>query len=204
MTSKPTNCTSGLERALQCARVAEENKAQDIVILDMDMPNLNGLQAAPKIREAAPAAKIIALTLHESAEMVRRALELGAHGFVFKSDLAERLVTALQEISRAKPFLTPKASDMVRESLRSERETLGGDACSLPTPREAQVIRLLSEGKANKEIAAALGITVRTAEAHRCNLMRKLRLHSLADLIHYALRHGLAPACLPENPKGPA
>lgn len=176
----------------------------DIVILDMDMPNLNGLQAAPKIREAAPAAKIIALTLHESAEMVRRALEAGAHGFVLKSDLAERLVTALEEISRVRPFLTPKASDIVHQSLHSARGPLGGDSHCVPTPREVQVIRLLSEGKANKEIAADLGITVRTAEAHRSNLMRKLRLRSLADLIHYALSHGLAPTRSPESPEAQA
>lgn len=177
----------------------------DIVILDVDMPNLNGLQAAPKIREAAPDAKIIALTLHESAEMVRRALEAGAHGFVLKSDLAERLVTALQEISRVKPFLTPKASNIVRESLSSGQEPQRvGDSHSVPTPREVQVMRLLSEGKANKEIAADLGISVRTAEAHRSNLMRKLRLRSLADLIHYALSHGLAPTRSPESPEAQA
>ena len=177
----------------------------DIVILDMDMPNLNGLQATPRIREAAPAAKIIALTLHESAEMVRRALEAGAHGFVLKSDLAERLVTALREISSVKPFLTPKASDIVYESLRTGREPqLVEDSHCVPTPREVQVIRLLSEGKANKEIAAALGITVRTAEAHRSNLMRKLRLRSLADLIHYALSHGLAPTRSPGSPESNA
>ena len=178
----------------------------DIVILDIDMPNLNGLEAAPKIREAAPAAKIVALTLHESGEMVRRALDAGAHGFVLKSDLADRLVTALNEITDAKPFLTPKASDIVmREFVFAEKSQGGAGSPSALTRREAEVIRLLAEGRANKEIAVALGISVRTAEAHRANIAKKLGLHSLAELIRYAIRQGLATNAVPElgRPKRP-
>jgi len=165
----------------------------DIVILDIDMPKLNGLEATPLIREAAPHAKVVILTLHESGEMVHRALEAGARGLVLKSDLAERLITALTEISRSKLFLTPKVSEIVmQEFLRRDKAIRAAASNKVkPSQREIAVIQLLSQGKANKEIAAELGISVRTAEAHRANAMRKLGLRSLAELIRYALEHGL-------------
>jgi DNA-binding NarL/FixJ family response regulator len=171
------------------------------IILDIDMPGLNGLEATPKLREVVPDAKIIILTLHETAAMVRRALEAGAHGFVLKSDLAEGLLTALKGIPSAKPFLTPKASDLVMQDLirrQSEPEHAGGPE-PRPTSRETEVLRLLASGKANKEIAAALGISVRTAETHRANIMKRLGLHSVAELVHYAIRHGLATGNLAEK-----
>lgn len=178
-----------------------EKLKPDIVILDIDMPNLDGLQAARRIRESTSRTKIVILTLHESGEMVRRALEAGAQGLVLKSEVGERLVTALEEISRRKIFLTPKASDIVmRDFLANEV-----DSQPKPTSREVQVIRLLAEGKANKEVAVALGISVRTVEVHRANLMKKLDLHSLAEIVHYALRYGLAaqPAQTGSPPHGP-
>lgn len=161
----------------------------DIVILDIDMPKMNGLEATRRIRESTSRTKIVILTLHESGEMVRRALEAGAQGLVLKSEVGERLVTALKEISGRKIFLTPKASDIVmRDCLANE-----ADSQPKPTVREVQVIRLLAEGKANKEVAAALGISVRTAEVHRANLMKKLGLRSLPEIVHYAIRNGLTP-----------
>jgi DNA-binding NarL/FixJ family response regulator len=186
--------------AIEKARVLKP----DIVILDIGMPGLDGLKAAPQIRDAAPNTKIIVLTLHESGEMLRRALEAGALGVVLKSDLGDRLVAALNEISHGRHFLTSKACDLVvRSSLPPETDKRTHDASrQRPTPREAEVICLLAEGKANKEIAAALGISVRTAEAHRAHLMKKLSLHSLAEVIHYALRHGIATTKPPES-KGP-
>jgi DNA-binding NarL/FixJ family response regulator len=165
----------------------------DIVILDLDMPKMNGLEATPRIREALPHAKIVILTLHESGEMVRRALEAGARALVLKSDLAERLLTALHEISSSKLFLTPKVSEIVmQEFLERDRADTTSEPEKKLTARELEVVRLVCEGKANKEIADALGITVRTAEAHRLNVMRKLELHSLAELVRYGLQHGLA------------
>jgi len=171
----------------------------DVVILDINMPNLNGLEATPQIREAAPTAKILILTLHESAEMVRRALEAGAQGFVLKSDLAQGLVTALKEISRSKVFLTPKASDIVvQEFLRGNgAEKSAAKPEVTPTLREREVIRLLAEGRTNKEIAAALGIGVRTAETHRANIMKKLDFRSLAELIQYAINTGMVARSVP-------
>lgn len=165
----------------------------DVVILDLDMPGMNGLEATPRIREAAPSAKIIILTLHESAEMVRRALDAGAQGLVLKSDLATGLITALTAISHAKVFLTPKASKIVMQEFLSVAPSSKSPASKdiKPTAREQEVIRLVSEGRSNKEVAAALGIAIRTAEAHRANIMKKLGLNSLAELIRYALQHGM-------------
>jgi DNA-binding NarL/FixJ family response regulator len=172
----------------------------DVIILDIDMPKLNGLEATPLLRQAAPDTKIVVLTLHESGEMVRRALEAGAQGFVLKSDLAERLVTAVQEISHAKLFLTSQVSELVTRALHyAQDEKHLPEPRPKPSSREVEVIRLLAEGRANKEIAATLGISVRTAETHRANIMRKLCLRSLAELVHYAIRNGMTATGQPNT-----
>lgn len=160
-----------------------------IVILDIDMPHLNGLDAARQVREAVPEAKILMLTLHESGEMLRRALQTGAQGVVLKSDLAESLVAVLKKISGSKTVLTPKVSDiMMREFLQDANEEKSAPTAKIKaTLREQEVTRLLAEGRTNKEIAAALGISVRTAETHRANIMKKFSFRSLAELIRYTL-----------------
>ncbi len=128
--------------------------------------------------------------------MVRRVLEAGARGYVLKSDLAEYLVRAVRDVSAGKRFLTPKVSEIVLKGFLKtgkqpeQTERSQGHLA----PREMEILRLLAEGKANKEIAALLGITVRTVETHRAKIMLKLGLHSLAELIHYALRHGIVSA----------
>jgi DNA-binding NarL/FixJ family response regulator len=174
--------------------VERANKLKpDLVILDISMPDLDGLQLIRQIRESLPDVKVLILTMHESDQMVRRVLEAGAHGYVLKSDLAACLVKGVKHISDGKRFLTPKVSEIVLESfLRTEsyhQKTQQPQA--RPTPREMEIIRLLAEGKANKEIAALLGITVRTVETHRAKIMAKLGIHSIAELIHYAMRRGV-------------
>lgn len=163
----------------------------DIAIVDLTMPDLDGLQATRQIREKSPATKVVVLTMHESDQMVRRVLDAGALGYVLKSDLATHLVKAVKSVSSGKLFLTPRVSDIVlRGFLKNGTETgLMQQSQVRPTPREAEIIRLLAEGKANKEIAAELGITVRTVETHRAKIMLKLSLHSVAELIHYAIRN---------------
>lgn len=165
----------------------------DLAILDISMPDLDGLQVTRQIREALPNAKVLILTMHESDQMVRRVLGAGAHGYVLKSDLAACLVKGVKHISDGKRFLTPKVSAIGLESfLRTEshhQKTQQPQA--RPTPREMEIIRLLAQGKANKQIAALLGITVRTVETHRATIMVKLGLHSIVELIHYAVRHGV-------------
>ena len=162
----------------------------DVAIVDISMPDLDGLQATCQIREAVPATKVVVLTMHESDQMVRRVLDAGALGYVLKSDLAAHLVKAVKNVSAGKLFLTPRVSAIVLKGFLktgnqpdpTEHSQAG------PTPREAQIIRLLAEGNANKKIAAELGITIRTVETHRARIMLKLGLHSLAELVHYAIR----------------
>jgi DNA-binding NarL/FixJ family response regulator len=166
----------------------------DVLVVDIGMPELDGVEVARQIREGVPSTKVLVLTMHESDQMVKRALDAGALGYILKSDLTECLARAVKAVSEGKRFLTPKVSEIVLDGFlktKSQRQQ-GEQAGARITPRESEIIRLLAEGKANKEIAAQLGITVRTVETHRAKIMLKLGLHSLAELIHYAMRHGIA------------
>lgn len=166
----------------------------DVIILDIGMPSFDGLEATRQIREAAPKTEILILSMHESNQMVRRALEAGARGYVLKSDLAGHLVKAVNGVSKGKFYLTPKVSEIVLKGfLKTGKEAQQAEnSQARPTPRETEIVRLLAEGKANKEIASELGIATRTVETHRAKIMLKLGFHSLSQLIHYAIRHNLA------------
>src|SRR5437899_3119829 len=131
----------------------------DVAILDISMPDLDGLQATRRIREAVPTTEVVVLTMHESDQMVRRVLEAGARGYVLKSDLATHLLKAVKHVSAGKLFLTPRVSEIVvRGFLKTGNESdLTEHSQARPTPREVEIIRLLAEGRANKEIAAKLG-----------------------------------------------
>jgi DNA-binding NarL/FixJ family response regulator len=164
----------------------------DVAILDISMPELDGVEVVRQIREAVPNTRVLVLTMHESDQIVRRTLDVGACGYLLKSDLAEYLVKAVKAVSEGKRFFTPKVSEIVLEGfLKAGGRNSHPLVRTQPTPRELEIIRHLAEGKVNKEIAWELGIAVRTVEAHRANIMHKLGLHSLAELIHYALRHGM-------------
>jgi len=163
----------------------------DVAVVDISMPELDGVEVARQIREAVPDTKVLMLTMHESDQMVRRALEAGARGYLLKSDLTECLAKAVDAVSKGKRFLTPKVSEIVLDGFlkpRSQHQH-GRRAGPGTTPRELEIIRLLAEGKTNKEIAALLGIAVRTVETHRAKIMLKLGLHSVAELVHYAMRN---------------
>src|SRR5438132_10582114 len=171
-----------------------------VAILDISMPELDGVEVVRQIREAVPHTKVLVLTMHESDQMVLRALDAGAHGYILKSDLTDSLPIAVRAIAEGKRFLTPKVSEIVLDGFlktRSEHQQQGRRS-TRTTPREIEIIRLLAEGKSNKEIAARLGITVSTVETHRSKIMLKLDLHSLAELIHYAMRLGIVT--LPGDP----
>lgn len=161
-----------------------------VAVVDVSMPELDGLQATRQIRQASPTTEVVVLTMHESVQMVRRVLEAGALGYVLKSDLAANLVKAVEAVSAGKLFLTPKVSDIVLKGFLNtgKQANPAGGTEVRPTPRELEIIRLLAEGKANKVIAADLGISIRTVETHRAKIMQKLGLHSLAELVHYAIR----------------
>jgi DNA-binding NarL/FixJ family response regulator len=166
----------------------------DVAVVDIGMPELDGVEVARQIREAVPNTEVLVLTMHESDQMVRRALDAGARGYLLKSDLTECLVNAVKAVSQGERFLTPKVSEIVVEGFLKarSRHRQGESAGAATTPREIEIIRLLTEGKTNKETAAHLGITVRTVETHRAKIMLKLGLHSLTELIHYAMRHSIA------------
>jgi DNA-binding NarL/FixJ family response regulator len=166
----------------------------DVAIIDIEMPKLDGLQAIRQVRETAPNTEVLVLTMHESGQMVYRALEAGAHGYVTKSDLPKELVKAVRNVSQGKLFFTPEIYKVVINGfLKGGMDSSATNTSSKvhPTSRQTEIIRLLAQGKSNKEVASALNISVRTAETHRARIMQKFGLHSLVDLIHYAVRNGI-------------
>jgi DNA-binding NarL/FixJ family response regulator len=169
----------------------------DVAIFDVTMPDLDGLEATRELQEAAPDTKVLILTMHESKQMVRRVLESGANGYVLKSDFPRSLVKAVKNVSQDKRFFSPKVADIILNGFLESPEVpneiqSSGPSLRKPTEREVQIIRLLVTGKANKEIAAELGMAVRTVETHRAKIMLKLGLNSLPQLVQYAVRNGLA------------
>jgi DNA-binding NarL/FixJ family response regulator len=163
----------------------------DVAVIDIGMPELDGIEATRQIRKAVPETKILVLTMNESDYMIRRALDAGANGYLLKSDLTDSLPKAVEAIVAGKRFLTPKVSEIIVDGfLKTKCQQEMAEWKEIrTTPRETEIIRLLAAGKTNKEIASMLRITVRTVETHRSKIMLKLGIHSLADLIHYALRH---------------
>jgi DNA-binding NarL/FixJ family response regulator len=165
----------------------------EIVILDVGMPNLNGLEATRRILKANPRINVLILTLHGSDELLREILDAGARGLVLKSDAACDLVTAVEALQKGKVHFTPRAGAMVLEGYLQRDSKAPAEADDRPrlTAREREVVQLLAEGKSSKEVAAALGLSVKTAETHRSNVMRKLDLHSISALVLYAVQNNI-------------
>jgi DNA-binding NarL/FixJ family response regulator len=163
-----------------------------VVVLDLSMPELNGLEAAAQICSALPDAEILIFTMHESEELIREALSAGVRAVVVKSDVEGHLIAAVESILRHEVYFSPRVSETLMGAFVHAAE--GHAAASPPdrlTEREREVTRLLAEGKSNKEVATALSITARTVETHRANVMRKLEINSIVELVHYAVRSGL-------------
>jgi DNA-binding NarL/FixJ family response regulator len=159
----------------------------DVILLDITMPDINGFEAIPQILSICPSAKILVLTMHDSGETATKALALGASGLVLKSDAGRDLLRAVQAIEKGQFFLSPAVTKIIVGHL-AKVDNPGPLPTDL-TPRELEIARLLAQGKSNKEVATALQISVKTVEAHRTSIMRKLNLNTYSQLIHFAIRH---------------
>jgi DNA-binding NarL/FixJ family response regulator len=168
----------------------------DIVIIDIGMPQLNGLDATRQIAHAEPNVKVLILTMHASEQIVREVLAAGARGYLLKSDAGRDLIAALEALAGRKTFFTSKVAEIVLETYLKggHEQPLSKD---ILTSREREVVQLLAEGKSTKEVAVALGLSVKTAETHRSNLMRKLDVHSVSQLVLYAVRNNIVQVVSP-------
>jgi DNA-binding NarL/FixJ family response regulator len=160
----------------------------DIVVLDISMPELNGLEATRQIRRAV-SARILILTVHESEQLVTEVLDAGAHGYVLKADAGRTLVQAIRALLRDQPFLTERMHVATVRPTKPRRTLAATRTRVRLSPREREVLQLLGEGKSNKEVAVLLGMTTRTAETHRAHILAKLDLHSMSELVRYAIRN---------------
>jgi len=168
----------------------------DVAMLDVTMPELNGLEAARQIKKALPNTEILILTVHESEQIAAEVLKVGARGYILKSDAGRELVAAVKSVAAHKNYFTSRIAQMVSDSTLKEgaQAIEAEDIGSRLTPREKEIVQLLAEGKSNKEAASALNISVKTVETHRTNIMRKLRFHSVGELVRYAVRNNIVSA----------
>jgi len=161
----------------------------DVVVMDLSLPELNGLDATRQILSEAPRTEVLVLTMHHSEQLARNVLQAGARGYVLKSDADECLITAVERLRRHQPFLSARIAGFVLDDyLRRSGESSEANNAGV-TGREREIIQLLAEGNSNKEAAATLGVSVKTVEAHRANIMRKLRFRSFSDMVRYAIRN---------------
>lgn len=162
----------------------------DVIVMDLSMPGLNGLEATDQIVKSNPGVRVLVLTLHDSEELIRDVLNAGARGFLLKSDSGSELVAAVEALVRDKTYFTSKVADLVLEGYLRGGTPFAPSRNPL-TPREREVVQLLAEGSSTKEVAVTLGLAIKTAETHRSNIMRKLHLHSVTDLVLYAVRNNI-------------
>jgi DNA-binding NarL/FixJ family response regulator len=169
-----------------------EELRPDIVIMDITMPELNGVEAARRILKSSPSTEILILSVHHSDQLIREILAAGVRGYIVKSDSDRDLIVAVEALSNHKPFFTPRATELMLNGLDQRPGSTGVLPQSLSdrlTSREREIVQLLSEGKSSKEVASDLSISVKTAETHRANIMRKLEIHSVSELVRYAVRN---------------
>jgi DNA-binding NarL/FixJ family response regulator len=168
----------------------------DIIILDISMPDLNGVDAARRIRMVSKNIEILILSVHYSDQLIREIVGSGARGYVLKSDPDHDLVVAVETLARHKPFFTSQAAEVIKSGFdEGERVTkipkLLGNRL---TSREREIIQLIAEGNKNNEIASSLGVSFKTVVTHRCNVMRKLEMHNTSELVRYAVRNQIIEA----------
>ena len=168
----------------------------DVTVLDIGMPILNGLDAARQILKDVSNTKILILTMHDSDSLIKEVLNVGARGYVLKSDAGQDLVTAVDALHHNKTFFTPKVAQMVLNGyLNKDTKQDADDTPGIRlTPRQREIVQLLAEGKTSKEVAVALNLSIKTAETHRANIMRRLNCHSVSELVRYAIRNNIVEA----------
>ena len=167
----------------------------DVVVMDLSMPELNGLEATRQIRRDLPKTEVLIFTMHETEPLIREVLSAGARGYVLKSDAGRQIVSAVEALAHHKPFFTSKVSSALLDAfLKSVAKPDEGSSFSTLSSREREIVQMLAEGKSNKEIASLLSISVKTVETHRATIMRKLDINSIVELVHYAIRNKLVEA----------
>ena len=172
---------------------AAETHQPDLILLDISMPGLNGIEAARRLTQSNPGAKLIILSMHADLSFVSAAFEAGVAGYVLKQSAATELVTALHDVDSGRRYISASIQRRLGTEMTDflqRLKKLSGDL----TPRENEVLQLLAEGKARKEIAQILGISVKTVEFHKQKIGEKLDIHTNAELTAYAIRHGITPA----------
>lgn len=178
--------------AIELAR----RQAPDICLLDISMPELNGIDAIPQLRRAAPAVKILVLTMHSGSDYVNSALQAGAQGYLLKDSAVDELADAIRALQQGRPYLGRRVADALlyefaRQAPGLEGSPRGVDEVPLLTPRQREVLQRIAEGRSTREIAEGLHLSIKTVETHRAELMRRLGIHDVAGLTRYAIRHGL-------------
>ena len=185
-----------------CGEAADGRKAvalteqltPDVVVMDMGMPELNGLDAARQIKRSLPKTEVLIFTGEESEQLIHEVFAAGARSYILKSDINSHLVAAIRALGEHKHYFTNRISEIVFARYVDGESGAGKEKTEGPTPREREIVQLLSEGKSNKDVAALLGISIKTVETHRAAVMRKLRLDSFADLVRYAIRNKIIAA----------
>jgi DNA-binding NarL/FixJ family response regulator len=167
----------------------------DVAVLDLSMPELNGLEATRQIKKQVPDTEVLVFTMHENDELIKEVLTAGARGYVLKTAAGAQLTSAIEALSQHKPFFTPQIFEMLLNAfLEFGPKCDEKSSFNVLTERERMVIQLLAEGHGNKKVANSLGISVKTVESHRAAIMRKLNLHSIVELVHYAIRNNIVEA----------
>ncbi|MBU6328261.1 MAG: response regulator transcription factor [Verrucomicrobia bacterium] len=178
----------------EAVKMAEELQP-DAVILDVTMPELNGIEAAKQVLKLCPDTKVLVFTVHDAEQVVVEIFRTGAHGYILKSDAGRQLLDAVKCVLEGKHYFSSQVSEVIFDSMRGNNlpHVSAGDD-DKPTTREREIIQLLAEGSSNKEVADKLGISVKTVETHRSAVMRKLGLHSIGELVRYAIRNKIIEA----------
>jgi DNA-binding NarL/FixJ family response regulator len=175
----------------EAVHFAEEN-SPDVVVMDIAMPNMNGIEATRRIVATRPATGVVILSMHQDESYVFRSLKAGARGYLLKDSLRSDVVEAIRLVAQGRSFLTRKVSRLMQEDYIRQMERRGvEDSYDLLTDREREILQLIAEGRTNKEVANVLNIGLTTVETHRTHILQKLGLHSVPELILYAVRKGI-------------